>query len=127
MRFNYHKSRIRCHGNLDHVQRDQDDLIYKHFWGEGHHRLEDIQIQLIDRVNSEEELRDRESQWAYRLNTLNPYGLNEDDFFGFKIDVRDLLMRPCLLYFVGTSAHVLCIFSIIFKSEKKPMKPVSPS
>ena len=88
MRFNYHKSRIRCHGNLDHVQRDQDDLIYKHFWGEGHHGLEDLQlqIQLIDIVSNEEELRDGEGQWTYRLNTLSPYGLNEDDFLGgFKI------------------------------------------
>ena len=38
-------------------------------------------IQLIDRVNSEEELSDREGQWAYRLKALSPYGLNEDDLF----------------------------------------------
>ena len=70
------------HGNLDYVQRDQDDLIYKHFWGGwGHRGLEDIQIQLIDRVSNEEELRDRQGQWAYRLVTLSPSGSNEDDFF----------------------------------------------
>jgi len=40
-----------------------------------------LQIQLIDRVSNEEELRDGEGQWTYRLNTLSPYGLNEDDFF----------------------------------------------
>ena len=61
MRFNNHKTSIRRHGNLDYVQRDQDDLIYMHFWG-GHHGLEDIQIQLIDRVSNEEELRNREGQ-----------------------------------------------------------------
>jgi len=33
MRFNDHKTRIRRHRNLGHVQRDQDDLIHKHFWG----------------------------------------------------------------------------------------------
>ena len=87
MRFNNHKTRIRRHGNLDSVHWDQDDLIYKHFWGEGHHGLEDIQlqIQLINRASNKEELRDGEGQWTYRLNTLSPYGLNEDDFFGFKI------------------------------------------
>ena len=63
------------------MQRDQDDLICKHFWEEGHHGLEDIQIQLIDSVSNEEELRDREDPWAYRLHTLSSYGLNEDDFF----------------------------------------------
>ena len=64
MRFNNHKTRIRRHGNLDSVHWDQDDLIYKHFWGERHHGLEDIkpQIQLIDRVSNEEELRDVEGQ-----------------------------------------------------------------
>ena len=46
------------------MQWDQDDLIYKHFWGEGHHGLEDIQLQIqpIDRVSNEEELRDVEGQ-----------------------------------------------------------------
>ena len=43
--------------------------------------MEDIQTQLMDSVGSEEELRDREDQWAYRRNTSSPYGLNEDDFF----------------------------------------------
>ena len=38
------------------------DLIYKHFWGEGHHGLKDIQIQLIDSVSNMEDLRHREGQ-----------------------------------------------------------------
>ena len=46
MRFNNHKTGIRRPGNLDHVQRDQDDFIYKHFWGRRHQGLEDIQIKL---------------------------------------------------------------------------------
>ena len=79
-RFNNHKSRMRRHINLDQAQRDQDDLLYRHFWSEGHGGLKDLKIQLIDRVNKEEELRDREGQWAYRLNT-SPYGLNNDNFF----------------------------------------------
>ena len=35
MRFDNHKTGIRRHENLVHVQRDQDDLIYKHFLGGG--------------------------------------------------------------------------------------------
>ena len=58
--------------------------------GEGHHGLEDIQIQFIDRVSNEERLRDGEGQWAYRLNSLSPYGFKEDVFFGLKIGVRDV-------------------------------------
>ena len=39
-------------------------------------------IQLIDRVSGEESaLRDKEGQWAYRLNCIQPQGLNISDFF----------------------------------------------
>ena len=40
--------------------------------------------------NSEEELSDREGQWAYRLKALSPYGLNEDDFFLLQNKRRDV-------------------------------------
>ena len=39
-----------------------------------------MSIQLIDRVNGEEQLREKEGQWAYKLNTLDPHGLNDNDF-----------------------------------------------
>ena len=47
-----------------------DDLLYQHFCSEGDSRLSDVKIQLIDRVNGEEQLRKKEGQWAYRLKTL---------------------------------------------------------
>ena len=59
----------------------EDDLLYRHFWREGHNGMADIKVQIIDRVNRKDELRDKEGQWAYRLNTLSPYGLNDNDFF----------------------------------------------
>ena len=81
LRFNNHKARIKRHERLNVAEREKDDLLYKHFWSVGHSGLRDMKIQLIDKVNGEEELRDKEGQWAYRLNTLRPNGLNDNDFF----------------------------------------------
>lgn len=72
---------MRRHRNLDRAQREQDDLLYRHFWSDGHNKLNDMTIQLIDRVNKAEDLWDKEGQWAYKLNSLSLYGLNTDDFF----------------------------------------------
>ena len=66
---------------LGTAEKEKDDLLYRHFWSEGHNGLSDMSIQLIDRVNGEEQLREKEGQWAYRLNTLDPHGLNDNDFF----------------------------------------------
>ena len=66
---NNHKARFRAHSRLSFEGRNKDDLLYRHFFGPGHHGLEDVSIQLIDRVSGEESaLRDKEGQWAYRLN-----------------------------------------------------------
>ena len=82
LRFNNHKARFRAHSRLSFEGRNKDDLLYRHFFGPGHHGLEDVSIQLIDRVSGEESaLRDKEGQWAYRLNCIQPQGLNISDFF----------------------------------------------
>ena len=81
LRFNNHKSRIRRHETLRQAEKGVDDLLYRHFWSEGHCGLSDVGIQLIDRVNGEEQLREKEGQWAYKLKTLDPNGLNDNDFF----------------------------------------------
>ena len=44
-----------------------DDLLYRHFCSEGYSGLSDVKIQLIDRVNGEEQLREKEGQWVYRV------------------------------------------------------------
>ena len=61
----------------------RDDLIYRHFNGTGHLGLENVKVQVIDGCNTEERLRDREAQWAYRLKTISPNGLNVEDFSTF--------------------------------------------
>ena len=82
LRFNNHKARFRAHSRLSFEGRNKDDLLYRHFFGPGHHGLEDVSIQLIDRVSGEESaLRDKESQWAYRLKCIQPQDLNISDFF----------------------------------------------
>ena len=61
LRFNNHKARFRAHSRLSFEGRNKDDLLYRHFFGPGHHGLEDVSIQLIDRVSGEESaLRDKE-------------------------------------------------------------------
>ena len=56
------KSRVNAHVNLSLNQKEKDDLIYRHFNSDGHRGLEDMQIQLIDHVNGEKELRERENK-----------------------------------------------------------------
>ena len=36
---------------------------------------------LIDKVNKERDLLDKERQWAYRLGCIRPHGLNDSGFF----------------------------------------------
>ena len=81
LRFKNHKSRIRAHARLSVNDKSKDDLIYQHFHGPAHSGINDLHIQLIDRVNDEKDLLDREGQWAYRLKSVKPHGLNENDFF----------------------------------------------
>ena len=82
LRFNNHKSRIATHSKASRAYKDMDDPLYKHFCSAGHQGVKDVEVTLIDRVNGNEcDLREKEGQWAYRLKTLTPDGLNTNDFF----------------------------------------------
>ena len=54
-------------------------VTYAHFFQQGHQRLDDIRIKIIDYtdVSKPEE---REGFWVYKLNTFIPDGLNLRDF-----------------------------------------------
>ena len=80
-RFNNHKSRVNAHVNLSSGSKEKDDVLYRHFHSKGHFGLEHMSIQLIDWVKGERELRDKEGQWIYKLRTLIPHGLNDNDGF----------------------------------------------
>ena len=80
-RFNNHKSRVNAHVNLSSENKKKDDVLYQHFHSQGHLGLEHMSVQLIDWVKGERELRDKEGQWTYKLGTLLPHGLNDNDGF----------------------------------------------
>ena len=80
-RFNNHKSRLKRHEKLGEIQKEKDDVINRHFSLEGHRGLQDVGVLLIDKVSSKTELLQKEGQWAYRLKSLKPLGLNDSDFF----------------------------------------------
>ena len=63
------------------ANKGTDDTIYKHFHSDEHHGLRDIEVHLIDKVNEKDNLLAKEGQWAYRLRSVRPEGLNESDLF----------------------------------------------
>ena len=81
LRLNNHKSRMRRHSRLAPEDRDVDDLIYRHFRSKGHCGLDDMSIQLIEKVTNASDLLGKEGQWAYRLQAIRLWVLNENDFF----------------------------------------------
>ena len=81
LRFNNHKSRLRAHSRKSNIDKESDDFVYKHFHGPGHHGLRDVSVQIIHKVHNNDKLVIKEGEWAYRLQTLKPVGLNDSDFF----------------------------------------------
>ena len=81
LRFNNHKSRIRKHEMLGQDEKLADDLLYRRFCRGGQSGLSDVKIKLIHQIYVEEQLREKEARWAYRLKTLVPDGLNDNEFF----------------------------------------------
>lgn len=61
------------------ANRAKDDKIYQHFHSENHCGL-DVSVMIIDKCNTEHSLREKEAQWAYRLNTISPKGLNVEEY-----------------------------------------------
>ena len=43
----------------------KDDIVYKHFNQSDHNGLDEVRIQLIDKCSGEQQLREREAQWAW--------------------------------------------------------------
>ena len=89
-RFNNHKSRLKAHRELSADSKAKDDIVYKHFNQSDHNGVGEVRIRLIDKCLGEQQLREREAQWAYRLRSVYPQGLNSDDFFCSRNPRRDV-------------------------------------
>ena len=63
------------------ANKGKEVTIYKHFHSDEHQGLRDIEVHLIDKVNEKDNLLAKEGQWAYRLFSVRPEGLNESDYF----------------------------------------------
>ena len=49
LRFNNHKSHLRAHSSMSAVNKESEDLVYRHFYGHRHHGLQDVSMTLIDK------------------------------------------------------------------------------
>ena len=81
LRFINHNFRMGKQELLGRAEKVANELLYPHFCTGGHSGLSDVRIQLIDQVNGDEQLREKKGEWAYKLKTLVPNGLNDNDFF----------------------------------------------
>ena len=52
--------------------------VNRHF--HAHHRLPDVSIQVIDKVNAKDDLLAKKGQWIYRIRSLKQDELNAGDF-----------------------------------------------
>ena len=78
---------------LGQAEKEVDDLLDGHFCSEGHSEIRE----LIDSVNDEVKLREKEGQGAYSLKTLDPNGLNDNGIFSLRtisvLGERELLLN----------------------------------
>ena len=84
------------------VDKESDDLVYRHFYSLGHHGLSDVRMQLIDKVNDKDDLLAKEGQWVYRLRSLKPDGLMRVTSFLATIEGN-----------VAVGKNFYCILSVI--------------
>lgn len=54
--------------SVEYGERD----LFRYYNSLGHHELNDISVQVIDRMTYKQALQDQEGQWTYRLHTIGP-------------------------------------------------------
>ena len=56
-------------------------VFHEHFCSDGHNGIQDWIITLIEQVDDEKFLRQRELFWAHKLDTFYPNGLNHREIY----------------------------------------------
>ena len=56
-------------------------LFHEHFCSDDHNGIQDWVITLIEQVDDEKFLRQRELFWAHKLDTFYPNGLNQREIY----------------------------------------------
>ena len=74
----FHRSRIR---NFIHSAVDDSLRLYEHFSNHSSSFIECLTVSFVERSVDEISLRQSETEWIWRLNTVFPNGLNVNDGF----------------------------------------------
>ena len=86
-RLNQHKSSLRLHSNSGR-QRNDCWRLYDHLVL---HSPNKFSFTILEVLSSETDLRNVETRWIWRLDTVYPKGLNIDD--GFHVQARKSRVR----------------------------------
>ena len=93
------------------VDKESDDLVYRHFYSLGHHGLS-----LIDRVNDKDDLLAKEGQWVYRLRSLSRMDLMRVISFLAIIEGNVTVSKN--FYFILSVIHIISVrlqMSLLFE------------
>ena len=82
-RANSYKSTHRKFENKKQVPKEalKQKISHKLFCSDGHNGIQDWAITLIEQVDDEKFLRQRELFWAHKLDTFYPNGLNQREIY----------------------------------------------
>ena len=80
-RDNNYKSTHRKFKNKKQVPREALKIFHEHFCSDDHNVIQDWVITLIEQVDDEKFLRQKELFWAHKLDMFYPNGLNQREIY----------------------------------------------
>ena len=64
-------------GHIEKNVKVSQQRFYEHYGQHSHNEIDDWQFTLIEKYETHEQLKERETFWPHRLKTFCPYGSNE--------------------------------------------------